>query len=842
MRLGKRQGPARDWKKAGYKVKPKHVSPESIPGQVSVDWITTVFIPKFRELTTEDLQNYAAALLEYEDALKESENSTTEATKDDTETRQRSFEEEIVMPIAPLFDSQYRIDEFLALAAEVSDHFFAKTGGWRIHANAAKFERMLDEKYGVFRPFITEHPEIEAFIRSMQRKYALGEFSPIRRGRPPIPRSTAVIILFMMQRGGINWQILLLAVLFFLIGLQPWALVGVMIVVHKIKSMRQRKLVGLMKGSIPLSRPYYHVDDLSLIDNEIERKYSFLTKPIGKPWDDETATIDISSYDTMIIGCGTAALYAAALLSRAGRKVLFLCREEDASGCVEIPQYSGIPFDIESHNITKISKQQQLLAPALCSDSDCQGGVRFAQIGSEVDGYAFEILSIPGVGTDKADAEIPFVLRASGGLASFMEDAATLTGDGWPSSDGSVGDSSSGGFVQALEKINAVAGEFYLTRLIPENSRLKVPSAKPYQKASSQHAQAYLNAAFPLNTSLRSLLAGMGLKGENLRPSKASMAPHITNICGAMSGEGMHYPIGGPRALGHALASVVEAAGGQIVTKVAIDELLFDEDKRSTGTAPGTSESTGSQHLKPPTCVGVKLVSGKEVRFSPSRFVSSAKDPVVISFLPFIETFIRMLPDAVRDKYGVPRGLPALSEQRPVLYFLYILDGTADDLDVTGADYYRLPGAARAVDVIDASTHEVTQGEIGWIDADERDTNTENGPADASNATEQATSHDRKRRKPKQKKYEVGVSWIHISFPSAKDPSFLARYRDISTCVVAIEADDEVVTDMATAPRIFSCKKITSGVIESMNRLESQVRIDLMNIFPQLKGMYRLCS
>ena len=61
-------------------------------------------------------------------------------------------------------------------------------------------------------------------------------------------------------------------------------------------------------------------------------------------------------------------------------------------------------------------------------------------------------------------------------------------------------------------------------------------------------------------------------------------------------------------------------------------------------------------------------------------------------------------------------GLPALSERRPVFKVLFALRGSADDLSVTGADYYRLPGAALARDHVDPQTGAVTLGEIGWSD------------------------------------------------------------------------------------------------------------------------------
>jgi hypothetical protein len=184
MRMGKPIKKSRSWKKAGQKGKPKHASPESVVGQISADLISTVFLPKIREMATESLEFYAGELLLQQDYLA-AEAAEAQLGSDG------SMRVDLSMPIPPkrpLFHSQFQIQELSHTMTETSNYFFEKGGGWKVHANAAKFERMLDEKYGVFRPFIKNHPEVEVMIRSVQRKYAMGNFSPLRQGEPPIPK------------------------------------------------------------------------------------------------------------------------------------------------------------------------------------------------------------------------------------------------------------------------------------------------------------------------------------------------------------------------------------------------------------------------------------------------------------------------------------------------------------------------------------------------------------------------------------------------------------------------------------------------------------------------------
>lgn len=841
MRIGKPAKKSRSWRKAGGAAakggkvkKPKYITSETVVGQISPDLIATVFAPKLKRLALESLERYADEMLHYEETLAALHNSTQQPVEAEIGVDGSSTHTGLpVSPNPPLFNSQARFDELDGLLTETSEHFMGK--GYKVRANAAKFERSLDEKYGVLRPFVRDHPEIEQLVRSLQRKYAVGYFSPLRHGPPPIPRATAVILLFMLQRGGMRWEIVLLATLFFLVGLQPWALVAVISVLQVLLYRRKRKTVGKMSRQIATVEPYY-------ANRGDDDKQAMLLQPLGNHLDENEA-IDMAAYDVIMIGHGPGTLYAAALLSRAGRKVLVLSSGTDASGCLTFQNIKdndalqNLPFDVENCSIAKISRQQELLSPALATTTDCQGGIRFAKIGSEADGYAFEILSVPGMGSDGGghDHHVPFILKAAGGVAALSQDAATYLGDSWPESDDDAGGSLTGQYVAACEKMNASASLYYLSKILPRSVN-KLRRDTDYADAGLNNCAALLNSCFPLNAHLRSLMAAIGMKGENVQPRSTCLAAHVTNVCAAVSGEGMHYPIGGPRALCNALAHVVEKNGGRIVSGAAVAELLFDE-----------SIIVRKRHKKAdeplaPHCVGVKLCDGTLLQFAVDRFnVKPPLCPVVVSMEGFIHTFIRFLSDDIRTSYKVPRGVPALSERRPVLHLLFALNGTATELNVTGADYYRLPGAAVARDTIDPTTGEVTCGEIGWSDEDTSGTEANEFVAptieqDEPSNGEATTTNEPRRRKKRPVKFETGRSWIRISFPSAKDPSFEARHGRITTCVATIEADDDFVTPFDTKPKIFATKKTTAASGGDVLRLCERVKKDLFEIFPQLEG------
>eukprot|EP00978_Attheya_sp_CCMP212_P024621 scaffold77679_cov48-Attheya_sp.AAC.2 len=880
MRMGRPNKKRRSSKKIKENaVKPKYSSGNLVVGQVSSNVVASFMTPLLNDMASLSLENYADLMLQYDDEVaalrqqkledeaaskekdqeEEVEVNMDGSTTDAVEDQEDDVEEwmpDIDEPKGFLFRSQRLVDEFATdVLSPTARQFSAQTNEWKVHANAAKFERQLDEKYGIFRPFITNHPEVELFLRTTQRKYAMGQFSPLRQGEPPLNRTTAIIMLFMMHRNKVRWEATALAALFFLVGLQPWALVLIVSLGYNRVQARKSLKIGCMEGKIvePVEPYYKETENEGNMTTE-QRKQEFLKTPVGTNLEKGTS-LNGSDYDTMVLGSGADALYTAALLSRAGRTVLVLSPDEDASGCQMIQNddkgFGSVPFDVRDSTVTNVQRQQKLLAPALCTTTDLQGGVRFAQIGTEADGFAFNILSIPGMGTDGSSESIPFVLRAAGGAMGLAEDAATFLGDASPPDDISEGPGNSMtlAYLQACAGMNATASQYYLSKVLPEKYK-DMLSTTSYQEATIRRTSQFLDQCLPLNAHIRSLMAAIGNRGENIKPSKMSMGPHVSNLCAATSGEGMHYPIGGPRSLCHALAAVIEQNGGRIVTGVSYKELVFEEKapkesekKIDTKKKDDKIEQTETkvETVNMPKCKGVTLKDGTTLILESA---DSSIEPAVVSTLGFIMTFIHLLPEDIRTNYGVPVGFPALAERRPVLRVLIGLKGTAGELNVTGADYYRLPAAGLARDEVDPVTGQVMLGEIGWTD--DNDSLPDDPATEEEGETVGTTGEKRgkrskqagipapqnKKNPSKRTKYDSGASWMKISFPSAKDPTFAERYGNKTTCIVTIEADDDFVTPFDTKPKLFAPAKADSGRV---NRLLERVTKDLIETYPQLE-------
>jgi len=849
----------------------------SSPGHLSSNLITQIYTPKLTSLAIHQSETYAAQFLEYHEAQKlisssdhfSSDNDDTNITTDPKIQIQEETPITFVKPPKSnfLFGTKESTDEFInEVLVETANYFTTQekssVSRWKIAANAAKFERLLNQKYGRLRPFITRHPEIEDFIRIIQRKLNKGELvpSPFRQGNPPLDRRTSIIILFMMHRNGVRFEVTLLSFLFFIVGLQPWVVVTLVTIGHFILMKRRKSRVKgwhSQENIIPL-RSYYaqevteatdgmHTNIANRDEIILKAKQDCLLQPVGKllsSTEFTTTSLEgkMENYDTLIVGSGPATLYTAALLSRTGRSVLVLSESEDASGMhvLQNSTLGSIPVDIECHHIAHTKKIIPYLAPALVTDMDSLGGIRFARIGTEADGYTSDILSVPGMGVDNANNTIPYLLRA-GGIAVVADDAATFLADGWTTDDG-IGNSTSAAYMTACSTINDTATDYYLTKLLSQRvNGMKKDS--PYQEASVRYASSFLNKLLPLNAHVRSLMAAMGMRNENLVPSKTSMAAHITNVCSFASNDGFTYPIGGPRAICHALATVIEQCGGAIRTGMKIKEFVFEDLEGKVDTnddSPANTTKKGSTKLtRIPRCHGVRLHDDRIIT------IGTSDDNAVISMMDFISTFILYTPDEIRSKYGVPSDLTSLTERRPLLRFIFSLQGSHEELELTGADWYRLPNASIARDEIDVASGQIQQGFIGEdfsIDDEEdsgvnevkspEETNHETAPNNDSNHNHGKVKKSRK-SKGRKLKFETGKSWMKISFPSTKDPSWTQRHGDISTCVVSIEADDDFCQLFDTKPKVFSCVKYGTG---EMERLLERVKRDLLDVYPQLEG------
>lgn len=215
MRMGKASRRVKGSSQTLAPDRPKYASRGLVVGQLQSNVVASVYWPQIVDIANDQLERHAELMMEYDDEVqtivedrrKERELKRLESEGDDDDkynlddvdieeeegddengdaAKEPPLYADLPPPPTPasrlLFHSPAQLDDLSETILSPHLDHFTKTAEWKVYANAAKFERLLDERYGPFRPFVDKYPQIERTVRNMQRKYAKGN-SPRPTGR-----------------------------------------------------------------------------------------------------------------------------------------------------------------------------------------------------------------------------------------------------------------------------------------------------------------------------------------------------------------------------------------------------------------------------------------------------------------------------------------------------------------------------------------------------------------------------------------------------------------------------------------------------------------------------------
>lgn len=121
---------------------------------MSPDVVTSVLAPLLREMAEASVEAHADAALMA--AAREDEGNAGGEAEVGPDGQPRIVEaaDDGSAPPPPrsLFTSKEDVDELETLLTETAARFKSPSNRWKVQANAAKFERLLDERYGRLRP------------------------------------------------------------------------------------------------------------------------------------------------------------------------------------------------------------------------------------------------------------------------------------------------------------------------------------------------------------------------------------------------------------------------------------------------------------------------------------------------------------------------------------------------------------------------------------------------------------------------------------------------------------------------------------------------------------------
>ncbi len=314
------------------------------------------------------------------------------------------------------------------------------------------------------------------------------------------------------------------------------------------------------------------------------------------------------AWDYLVVGSGMGGMTAAALLARAGKRVLVLEQHYVPGGFTHMFNRPGYSWDVGVHAVGEVTERSM---PGRVLGALTGGGLRWASLGGVYDEFFF-----PG------DFRIDF----PDSPAQFRDNLAAA----FPSERGAID--------RYLGIVHEVAGgmkAYYLARALPRGpgalaERLVARTARRWLLRRTADVVGELTTDEKLRTVFT---AQWGYYGS--MPSRSSFA--IQALVVKHFQWGGYYPVGGAREIARHLLATVASAGGWTRIGADVAEILVENGRAA----------------------GVRLAAGEEIRAR--RVVSAAG---------IGSTVRRLLPEAERAR-GWAREVAALAPS-PAHVCLYL--------------------------------------------------------------------------------------------------------------------------------------------------------------------------
>lgn len=265
---------------------------------------------------------------------------------------------------------------------------------------------------------------------------------------------------------------------------------------------------------------------------------------VGKKYNSEEAA---GAWDAILIGSGMGSLSTAALLSKAGQKVLVLEKHYTAGGFTHSYTRKGYEWDVGVHYIGEVHKKLSPLR--VLFDIITDGKLQWSYMEETYDRLVF--------GEDRYD----FVA----GAEKFKE---SLLGK-FPGEKDALNQ-----YLKLVKAANNLAIPFFVSRKIMPDALTKLsnPLATSILDKYVRRTTAQVLADITTNTKLRGVLAGQW--GDyGLPPAESSFMIHAAVAHHYM--DGGNFPAGGASEIARSIEAVIEKSGGRVLVNAGVKEILL---------------------------------------------------------------------------------------------------------------------------------------------------------------------------------------------------------------------------------------------------------------------------
>ncbi len=360
------------------------------------------------------------------------------------------------------------------------------------------------------------------------------------------------------------------------------------------------------------------------------------------------------AYDAVVVGSGMGGLAAAALLARAGRRVLVLERHYTAGGFTQTYTRRGFEWDVGVHYVGEVGRPE---SPLRCLFAAVTGErIEWARMD--------EVYDQIHIADRVYDLHIGRERFRDALLAHFPRERRALDK-----------------YLKLVGQVQSAAPLMFLSKGFP--AILAAATWPARARARSRYFAAKtadVLASVTDDVELRAVLAGQW--GDyGLPPGQSSFGTHAMVASHYME-DGGFFPVGGASAIAAAAEQVIADAGGRILVRAEVERILIEGGR----------------------AVGVRLADGRQVRTG-----------TVISAAGLATTLRKLLPPENDKTFAAARTLDAAGMSMAHLCVYLGIDGEGSSLGLRSRNYWLYPGPDHDANVARAIADETAPDPLTFI-------------------------------------------------------------------------------------------------------------------------------